>query len=423
MVAGATTCALADAVGRVPLRVAVGGGAVLVAAARAALGVRRRAAAGTRRRCSTRCAGCRSTARPPRSSSSRVDRTVIALVVGAAVALSGVVLQGLTRNPIAEPGILGLNSGAALAVVVGIRFLGLTTVAGYVVAALVGTVVVAALVQSLTMVAPRQQRHRVAGPRWCGGDGVVAEPDRRRARHRPGCPRQLPLLAGRLRRRSRRRPGARRAALPRRRRGAGPRLRADAQRRRARRRRRAGAGPERAAPPRARRRRSRAARGRRHRARRADRLRRPRRAARRARRRRGRSPPGARGLAARSAARSSCWPTSWVAWSPRRRRCRPASSARCSGRRCSWPWCAGRGGCDDGRHRRRAGRRPPSARAGRRALVVTVLVLLLPRRPGAGARAARRLPRLAARRASASSAASRSPGRRSCCWSRPCRGR
>jgi iron complex transport system permease protein len=86
---------------------------------------------------------------------SRVDRTVIGLVVGAAVALSGVVLQGLTRNPIAEPGILGLNSGAALAVVLGIRFLGITTVSGYVVAAVVGTVAVAVLVQSLTMMAPR----------------------------------------------------------------------------------------------------------------------------------------------------------------------------------------------------------------------------------------------------------------------------
>ncbi|HET6968059.1 MAG TPA: iron ABC transporter permease [Ornithinibacter sp.] len=86
---------------------------------------------------------------------SRVDRTVIGLVVGAAVALSGVVLQGLTRNPIAEPGILGLNSGAALAVVLGIRFLGLTSVTGYVVAALVGTAAVAVLVQGLTLMAPR----------------------------------------------------------------------------------------------------------------------------------------------------------------------------------------------------------------------------------------------------------------------------
>ncbi|MGL5928927.1 MAG: FecCD family ABC transporter permease [Dermatophilaceae bacterium] len=88
---------------------------------------------------------------------SRVDRTVIGIVVGAAVALSGVVLQGLTRNPVAEPGILGLNAGAALAVVVGIRLLGLSTVAGYLLAALVGTVVVALLVQALTLLAPRAQ--------------------------------------------------------------------------------------------------------------------------------------------------------------------------------------------------------------------------------------------------------------------------
>jgi iron complex transport system permease protein len=87
--------------------------------------------------------------------SARIDRTVIGLVVGAAVALSGVVLQGLSRNPIAEPGILGLNSGAALAVVLGIRFLGLDDVGGYVVAAIVGTLVVAVLVQSLTLMAPR----------------------------------------------------------------------------------------------------------------------------------------------------------------------------------------------------------------------------------------------------------------------------
>ncbi|WP_404351499.1 iron ABC transporter permease [Phycicoccus jejuensis] len=87
--------------------------------------------------------------------SSRVSRTVIGLVVGAAVALSGVVLQGLSRNPIAEPGILGLNSGAALAVVLGIRFLGLDSVGGYVVAAIAGTLAVAVLVQSLTLMAPR----------------------------------------------------------------------------------------------------------------------------------------------------------------------------------------------------------------------------------------------------------------------------
>ncbi len=49
----------------------------------------------------------------------RVSRTVVAVVVGAALAVSGVVLQGVTRNPLADPGLLGINSGAALAVVTG----------------------------------------------------------------------------------------------------------------------------------------------------------------------------------------------------------------------------------------------------------------------------------------------------------------
>lgn len=88
--------------------------------------------------------------------SSRLDRTVIALVVGGCVALSGALLQGLTRNPVADPGILGLNSGAALAVVVGIRFWGLDSVGGYAVAALAGTVVVAVLVQGVALTAPRR---------------------------------------------------------------------------------------------------------------------------------------------------------------------------------------------------------------------------------------------------------------------------
>lgn len=49
----------------------------------------------------------------------RVARTIIAVVAGAALALSGAVLQGVTRNPLADPGLLGINSGAALAVVIG----------------------------------------------------------------------------------------------------------------------------------------------------------------------------------------------------------------------------------------------------------------------------------------------------------------
>lgn len=50
----------------------------------------------------------------------RIDRTIVAVLVGAAVALSGAALQGLTRNPLADPGILGVNAGASLSVVAGL---------------------------------------------------------------------------------------------------------------------------------------------------------------------------------------------------------------------------------------------------------------------------------------------------------------
>ncbi|MBQ1079762.1 MULTISPECIES: iron ABC transporter permease [unclassified Nocardiopsis] len=48
----------------------------------------------------------------------RVPRTIIGIFVGAALGLAGALMQALTRNPLAEPGILGINSGAAAAVVV-----------------------------------------------------------------------------------------------------------------------------------------------------------------------------------------------------------------------------------------------------------------------------------------------------------------
>lgn len=52
----------------------------------------------------------------------RLPRTVLAMLVGAALGLSGAVLQGLMRNPLAEPGLLGVSSGAALGAVVSIYF-------------------------------------------------------------------------------------------------------------------------------------------------------------------------------------------------------------------------------------------------------------------------------------------------------------
>jgi iron complex transport system permease protein len=60
----------------------------------------------------------------------RLPRGVLACVAGAALGLSGAVLQGFTRNPLAEPGLLGVSTGASLGAVVAIYF-GLTSVFAY----------------------------------------------------------------------------------------------------------------------------------------------------------------------------------------------------------------------------------------------------------------------------------------------------
>uniref|UniRef100_UPI0034DDE50F iron chelate uptake ABC transporter family permease subunit n=1 Tax=Streptomyces flavofungini TaxID=68200 RepID=UPI0034DDE50F len=62
----------------------------------------------------------------------RVPRTVIGVLVGAALAVAGTVLQGITRNPIADPGILGISQGASVGVVLAIAFAGVHTPTGYV---------------------------------------------------------------------------------------------------------------------------------------------------------------------------------------------------------------------------------------------------------------------------------------------------
>ncbi|MFF7815011.1 iron chelate uptake ABC transporter family permease subunit [Streptomyces roseolus] len=79
----------------------------------------------------------------------RVPRTLLGLLVGLALGLAGAVMQGLTRNPLAEPGLLGVNAGAAAAVVSAIAFLGVTDVRDYVWFAFVGAAVVSVVVYVL----------------------------------------------------------------------------------------------------------------------------------------------------------------------------------------------------------------------------------------------------------------------------------
>lgn len=79
----------------------------------------------------------------------RLSRTVLGLLVGAALGLAGAVLQALTRNPLADPGLLGINAGASAAVVTAITYFGVTSLSGYVWFAFGGAAVVGVLVYVL----------------------------------------------------------------------------------------------------------------------------------------------------------------------------------------------------------------------------------------------------------------------------------
>lgn len=79
----------------------------------------------------------------------RLPRTVVGLVAGVALGTAGTLIQGITRNPIADPGLLGLNSGASLAVVCAVWLFGITSPIGYVWFAFLGAAAAAAIVFSV----------------------------------------------------------------------------------------------------------------------------------------------------------------------------------------------------------------------------------------------------------------------------------
>lgn len=68
----------------------------------------------------------------------RIPRTVLALLAGAALGLAGAIMQGVTRNPLADPGILGVNMGASLAVVIGVAWFGMSSAHAYIWTAIAG---------------------------------------------------------------------------------------------------------------------------------------------------------------------------------------------------------------------------------------------------------------------------------------------
>lgn len=79
----------------------------------------------------------------------RIPRTLLGIVVGVALGLAGALMQALTRNPLAEPGLLGVNAGAAAAVVTGIAVFGTMGFGGYVWFAFLGAGLASVLVYGI----------------------------------------------------------------------------------------------------------------------------------------------------------------------------------------------------------------------------------------------------------------------------------
>lgn len=79
----------------------------------------------------------------------RIPRTQLGLLAGAGLAVAGAVMQGITRNPIASPSVLGINAGASFAVVASIYVFGVSAPAGYVLAAVLGAALAAVVAYGL----------------------------------------------------------------------------------------------------------------------------------------------------------------------------------------------------------------------------------------------------------------------------------
>jgi len=83
---------------------------------------------------------------------SRLPRTALGLLVGAALALAGGCLQGLTRNPLADAGLLGVNAGASLAMVIAVSVLGISSLHTYLWCAFAGAALAAVAVHGVASI-------------------------------------------------------------------------------------------------------------------------------------------------------------------------------------------------------------------------------------------------------------------------------
>ncbi|WP_026511012.1 FecCD family ABC transporter permease [Butyrivibrio sp. LC3010] len=79
----------------------------------------------------------------------RIPRTIFGVIAGASLAISGVLMQTITRNPIADPSILGVNTGASLFIVIGIAFFNIQSKLSYMGLSFAGAMITALIVYKL----------------------------------------------------------------------------------------------------------------------------------------------------------------------------------------------------------------------------------------------------------------------------------
>ena len=133
----------------------------------------------------------------------RAPRTLLGLVVGIALGVAGALIQGHTRNPLADPGLLGVSAGAAFMVVIGIYAFGITNLYGYVWLAFAGAFAASVVVFVLGTVGgggPTPVTLALAGR---GGQRLPGRADLRRGAGRQCHAQRIPVLGGRQRGRTR----------------------------------------------------------------------------------------------------------------------------------------------------------------------------------------------------------------------------
>ena len=128
-----------------------------------------------------------------------MPRTVAGLLVGVALGLAGAVMQGVTRNPLADPALLGVSAGASFAVVFGISILGVGSALGYVWFAFAGAAVASVVVYALGAIGrggATPVKLALAGAAVTSFLLSLTTVD---PADRPADPRRVPLLGGRAR--------------------------------------------------------------------------------------------------------------------------------------------------------------------------------------------------------------------------------